>query len=428
MRHDAIIILTMRIAGTALWLIYTVLLARHLSKAEFATTIYVLNLALVAVVIITLGRDVALLRIGSSAWSIGAQRAVAQLLGDARRTVLVTGSFLTFAFVALSLMGIDTPVTASVPLAVLTGSITTALALMGLNRDVLRSIGRVWQSQLDLNITRSLVPLAGFPLVLSLGEMTAQIALLLFLSALVLSLLIEEVMLGRRTWVDAPDAVCPNLAELRRNGLQIWPGDIANAFQLRAAGLIAGIMLSPEAAALFLAAERIAGLAQFPINASSQAAAPRIARASRERDETFQAALTTGSLLMSVGTMIGVACAAMAAYPALLALGDDYSDAFPVTIILIAAYASWAVLGLAQPSLHLAGHFSKYTTVSITCAIGTTVLVSLGVSYGGSIGAATGFAVGWWVTNATYTVVFYRVTGLRTGLSSSVITLLRKRR
>lgn len=408
----------MRVSGALLWLGYTIILARSLTKPDFVIALFVINFALIAVLVITLGRDVALLRLASQLWGTGNKAMIRALLGRSRRLLVATGAVLTVALVVGAFAGVQTPVTQTPLLALLAGLITLAAAQMGLNRECLRAVGCVWQSQLGLNFTRSVVPIVGSGLVVLAGQMTVEVALTLFLLSLLLSILIEEAFLRRIDWTTAPDAIAVDSVDLHRTGLALWPGDMANAVQMRAAGLVAGLILAPDAAALVLAAERIAALAQFPIAAAAQAAAPQIARAAVAGQGSLQSAVTQASRLMTIGAISGTAGAAVVAWPALWALGPDYVAALPITIVLIGGHLSWAVFGPAQSTLNLTGHSQIYSRISVAAAIFGTLTIIGGTFWWGGIGAALGFCAVWWATNAAYGYAVHRVTETRTGLLS----------
>lgn len=408
--------LSMRVAGTLFWMTYTVVLARTLSTAEFASALYVINFSLVSVLIITMGRDVSLLRVASKAWGTSSAGSIRGLLVRGRITIAITGSLLTAFMLTLAYLGLEIPVTQSITVVLLTCFITIATAQMGLNRDCLRAVEKVWQSQLGFNLTRTVIPVFGTFVVSYLSPMTLNIALALFLASLCLSLIIEELMLRRIGFTGLGQEQLPERTGVFARSILIWPGEISNALQMRSAGLLAGAVLQPEAAAMFLAAERVANLAQFPIAAASQAAAPRIARSSTDEERVLQSVLSKGSALMSIGASLGVIGAMAIAWPALLAIGPDFTAALPIALILIGTHFSWALFGLAQPSLNLTGHFRSYSVIATIGCTFTFASIFIGIKYGGGTGAAIGYFFGWWLTNLTYTLTFRFQTGMRTGI------------
>ncbi len=422
MSKDALIMLSMRVAGTFFWMAYTVVLARTLTTAEFASALYIINFSLVAVLIITMGRDVSLLRIASKAWGTPSAGSIRGLLSRARLTILISGTLFTASMLLLALVGLDIPVTRTTTVALLTGLITVAAAQMGLNRDCLRAVGQVWQSQLGFNLIRTIIPILGTIVVFYLGQMTLNISLALFLASLCVSWLVEELLLRRVRFGALGQEPLTENPRLLSGSIFIWPGDISNAVQMRIAGLLAGAILQPETAALFLAAERIANLAQFPIAAASQAAAPRIARSATQGPDPLQSELNTGSALMLIGACLGVFGAIGIALPALWAIGPDFTAAFPIALLLISAHFSWALFGLAQPSLHLTGRFRSYSTIAVSACAITFVSIYLGTKYADGVGTAVAYCVGWWLTNITYTLAFRIQTGHRTGIFALKLT------
>lgn len=426
MGKDAVLILAMRIFGTLLWMVYTIVLARSLNQPDFVIVLYVINFSFIAVLIVTLGCDVGLLKFASQCFARGNHRAIRNVMIRTRWMLLGTSGLLTVGLEAAVWAGIKTPVTEHWDIALIAGLLTGVGAQMGVNRDCLRALGKVWQSQLGLNLTRSVIPIVGSTIAIFSTGLSVQVALLLFFASMLLSVAVEEMFLRQIDWSKGTADAESEFSEFAKTAMVIWPGDIANAIQVRAAGLIAGLVLPPEGAALFLAAERIAGLAQFPIAAAGQAAAPKIARVAAVAQAEAQRTLSQGSLLIAAGALCGVVGAAIMAYPGLFALGDKYLPALPILLILLVSHASWAFFGLAQTSLNLTGHQKEYSLISIFwCAFGVAA-IWFGLVQFGALGGATAFCLTWWLTNISYTVAVHVQTGLRTGVSAVDAETLRR--
>ncbi|MCO6381954.1 oligosaccharide flippase family protein [Oceanicola sp. 502str15] len=427
MGRHALIILAMQVAGTALWLLYTVLLARTLPTEAFAAALYVLNVALVAVLVITMGRDQILLQTAARAWARGAPGEIRSQLAASRRQIGAATALLLAGLLAACALGLPTHATHSLPVALLTGLIAGASAQLGLGRTCLRAVGRIWQSQLGFSLVRTLVPVCGGTLVLAFGqEMTLEAALLLFLASLLLALALEALFLHRalRTGPAPQPAPDPAPAPLR-SGLRLWPGEVANAVLIRAAGLVGALMLEPGAAALLLAAERIAALARFPIAAASQASAPMIAQAFGQGRGAARRTLARASLLMAAGALLGTAGTALLALPGLRLLGASYVAALPLALVLTSASLSFALFGLAQSALIWSGHHRSYSRISTVMAALTCLAIALAAARAGALGAALAWSAGLWLTNIAYTLALARHTGLATGLRAAAPVLAR---
>lgn len=104
-------ILSMRIAGTVLWTGYTVVLARSLSPQDFATALYVMNFSFLGVLVVTIGRDVALLKFGSRSWAIGNRVAIRRIHVRTRLVLVCSSAVLVVALLLAWAVGLDTPVT-----------------------------------------------------------------------------------------------------------------------------------------------------------------------------------------------------------------------------------------------------------------------------------------------------------------------------
>ncbi|MFY0632900.1 MAG: oligosaccharide flippase family protein [Vannielia sp.] len=431
MGRHALIIFAMQVAGTALWLLYTVLLARTLPTEAFAAALYVLNVALVAVLVITMGRDQILLQTAARAWARGAPGEIRSQLAASRRQIGAATALLLAGLLAACALGLPTHATRSLPVALLTGLIAGASAQLGLGRTCLRAVGRIWQSQLGFSLVRTLVPVCGGALVLALGQkMTLEAALLLFLASLLLALALEALFLHRALRAGAGAGAAPQPAPdpapaPLRSGLRLWPGEVANAVLIRAAGLVGALMLEPGAAALLMAAERIAALARFPIAAASQASAPMIAQAFGQGRGAARRTLARASLLMAAGALLGTAGTALLALPGLRLLGASYVAALPLALVLTSASLSFALFGLAQSALIWSGHHRSYSRISTVMAALTCLAIALCAARAGALGAALAWAAGIWLTNIAYTLALARHTGLATGLRAAAPVLAR---
>lgn len=419
MERDAFLILSMRIAGTVLWLGYTVLLARTLSQSDFAISLYVINFSVFAVLFITFGRDVVLLRFASMAWATGSRAEVRKMLQRSRMILFYNGCAVTVVLIAASMAKISTPVTQSLDTALLAGLLILAGAQMGLNSNCLRAVGRVWQSQIGINFSRAIIPFIGSAFVVLLdGKLSVQQALSLLVCSLLFSIALEEIFLRQIDWKNGHTAKGVDEGQISRAALALWPGDIANALMMRSVGLIGAMALPPETAALLLAAERIAGLAQFPISAAVQAATPRVARATNSGNEALQNELNQGSKLMLVGACIGCLGAGALAWPALWALGPSYLDALPTALMLIFASLAWAFFGLAQSALNLIGRSVHYSAISICVTIATALGIWLAATHYGGFAASVVWCIGWWTANIAYTIAFKTTSNFDTGIFS----------
>ena len=253
-----------------------------------------------------------------------------------------------------------------------------------------------------------------------------------FLAALCLSVLIEAWMLAPLglNSAAAPEArthpADAGLA-LGRSAWQIWPGDVANAIQMRAGGAdcrsraIAGCggVVSGRRAS------RQSGAVSDCCHIAGQRAAA-CACSRRTGPPALQAGLSKASMLMGLGTCIGVGGALAMSWPALRAMGPEFTAAFPLVLILVAGHLSWSVFGLAQPALHLSGFFRSYSFLAVC---GLPVHGSAGLRRGakkrGALGTAVGFALGWWLTNLAYTLTFWRLSGCRSGVLSWSPSMIR---
>lgn len=411
--------LALRIIGAVLWLLYTIVLARSLDLEEFAIVVYSINVGMLSALVISLGNEIALLRFVARSWGFADASTFRAVLVKCRKEVSYFG-FIFLLFMAIAhWAGLETPATDDLTVAILCGVIGIISAQTSLSQDFLRGAGYIWQSQIGFNIIRTVVPT-----VLSFAwavffDLTVLIALTIYAISVILSMFVQELIvflaLSRYQGSGTEDVQTPSV---RFEAMKVWPGNIANAIQMRSGGLIAGLVLSPEYTALFLAAERFANVAHFPIAAVTQASAPAIARVASLRKEEAQAYLRNASRLMMIGASMGCFLALGLGWVGLFLLGSEYVQAFPILCVILAGYFSWSFFGLGQIALQNLGHFDKFSIISVVgCCL--CVLASVaGAHLMGYIGLAFVYSLSWWATNAAFVFAVYHITGRSVGVSA----------
>lgn len=370
MFRDSFIILGMRIAGTIVWFIYTIILAKSLSKFDFSTVVYIINFSLVATLVIGFGFESIIVRTVPKLWFEGKTSSISSLLSRARLSITIA-SVALFAFLcAFHYAGFKSPVSISLEIALLTSICTLLTTLMGVNRDTLRSCGNIVKSQLGFNFVRSLVPVIGSAVAISCDmSLSSSDAILLFILSLLISMILEEIFLVKIGVHGFNLRSIKNLIDFRGINFSHWVGDISNAVLLRSMGLVATINLDPELAAIILMAERISNLSQFPIAAASQAAAPHISKELSAGGKETQNLIGKGSLFVAAGGLIGWVGTLVAAEPALWIVGDDFESAFLYVLVLSIYNAGYILFGMSGSTLVLAGAGKTYTIISTTITI-----------------------------------------------------------
>ena len=436
MLKDMSLALLLRIAGTLAWLLLTVAMARTLPQAAFGSAMYILNLLLLLVPFATLGMVTSSLRFGSIYWSRNSVGDFSRLTSQSM-LIAVFGSVLTILAILtawhLQLLPRGLPdalVFWSLPAIILS-------AIMAVNQNLIRGMGKIVGALLGFSVVRPLVPLILYLAVAAFCDVNAVVAISLVVLGLLVGVIHQAVLLLRSGVRGRYGLGHPG--KHLSVALGVWPAEIASVMSVRIGGVVVGSMLGVKAVALYLAADRVAALAQFLLDAARVACAPHIARAAEgERDcegqgqsesqgqseieekgqgaQSLQEVVADTSLLMLLSGLAGCAGVAAIAYPALLLLGPEYGEGFSIVLVLVAGYLSWAICGPVGIVLTMSGHERISSYVAVLGGIGAFALSWLAAGQVGMLGVAVVFALVSWLTNIAMAVAVKQARGVNVGL------------
>ena len=422
--RDAGIALVLRIAGAVLWLLYMLILARLLSQRDFGLVLFAINLILIATPLATCGYETVTVRFGADYWRRSEHARFRALLKEARFFAVLGGGVCALCLLAADVIGITLPITGDPGFSGIVGLSIIASALMSIHRDALRSADRMVKAMLGFSVTRALVPLAGSIVLGATGQLSANAALSLYLLSLVLSVALEIWWIGRLGFKARGDRT-PQPSDWAGQKLHlalalwVWPGDVAGAALMRTSGIVVGLTLGLQQAALFFAAERVAALAQFLADAVRMAAAPKLAQTGRPADQkaNSQKVLSEASLLMCVAGGAGAVVLAILGWPLLALMGEPYTNAFPVLLVLLLAHLSWALLGPTALAMNMMG-LGRQRSVSTFVAAGAGAIGSWYCAlHFGLLGVAASFAAVLWALNGIQAAQLYRNLQLKSGFA-----------
>lgn len=418
MIRDAGIALLLRLVGTALWLGYTIVLARLLSPEDFGLVLYALNALLIATPLASLGFEMAVMRFGAHYWQMGDRHAFGSLLREGRIMASMGGVLCLLSLLLATALRLETPITADWALAAIIGLCIPLSAIMTIHRDALHAAGRLAAALMGFTVTRAILPLIGSVLLGALGLLTPVSALALYAGSLGLSLIVESVHLSRlRGNGNASDG--PHDTQARRRHLAValgaWPGEIAWVSIVRATGLVVGLALSLETAALFLLAQRVAALSQYLAEAVRTAAAPQIARTASDPTALQNSVSKASALTFAVDGAAKLGLIAVG-WAILLLFGEIYLPAYPVLVVLILGEINRAFLGSPALVMSMAGLQKERSVATIAAAIVMVGASWLGAAWFGPIGAATAYALTVWALNGWLAWRAYKRLDVRCGL------------
>ncbi|MEQ8814805.1 MAG: oligosaccharide flippase family protein [Thalassobaculum sp.] len=421
MLTDMVVVTFMKVAGTALWLVYTVLLARLLTADDYGLVMYAVTVLTIAGPLTCFGLNSAMLRHGSVYWHQGRPAALAGLLGEARRTIVLTslpGALLVWATFEAAL-GVGTAVPWSVVAIVAVG--LPLYGAMDLHRETLRAVDRVLAGFLGFNILRALIPgLAAVALALA-GWLTVETAL----AAFVCGLAVIAALDARRI-----AATVGHLAAVRdRFERTEWyriarPMVLAEALGhwiARGDVVLVGALLDLRAAAIYLTAQRLAVLVTFVVDAVRLTLEPMVARRFADRDQPGLQDLMARGSLASFATGMPIALVIAGGGWLLLGLyGPDFQSGWAVLCILTLGQMTTVLAGPVSAVLRMTGLERPLTAVQFASAAGLSAAVPAGIALGGTEGAAAGAAIVTAASNLAYLAITRRRLGLRCGPGSGM--------
>lgn len=424
MLKDSALALIMRVLGAVLWLTYTILIARLLPQVDFGLVMYAINVVLISTPIASFGFTQATIKFGSKHFSSGDVLGFKALIVQGRSFAILGGTLVLLTLLVGTALDWDTPATQSFDIAVMTGAATIASVLMAVHQCALRADDRLVQALVGFAILRPVIPALGALVLALTGVLSARAALALYVFATWSSVAYEIWRLRRLKTAERSQPrleVSVEKTPVTAQALAMWPGEIGGILLARIGGLVVGAVLGLEAAALYIAAERVATLAQFLMDAIRTAAAPEIARLAATKTantKDLQKAVSKASLLMAIAGALGLLGLAMIGWLLLRVMGEAYTQAYPVLLLILLAQASWAFFGPTAIALNMTGlHWQR--SIGTMIAAGVAALAAfIGSKVSGPGGAALGYACAAWILNASFYYVLKAKRGLTIGLVS----------
>ncbi len=421
MLNDMVAVTFMKVAGTALWLLYTVLLARLLSADGYGLVMYAVTVLTIAGPLTCFGLNSAMLRHGSVYWDQGRPAALLGLLGEARRIIVLASlpAALLVAVVFETALGIGTGVPWSVVAIVALG--LPLYGTMDLHRETLRALDRVLAGFLGFNILRSLIPgVAAAGLAVG-GWLSVETALAGFVGGLAAIAVIDARRIGRLTGDIAPVRDRDDRVAWYRIARPMVMAEALGYWIARGDVVIVGALLDLRAAAIYLTAQRLAVLVTFVVDAVRLTLEPMVARRHADRDhQGLQDLMARGSLVaFATGTPIALAIAG-GGWLLLGLYGPDFQSGWAVLTILTAGQMTTVLAGSVSAVLRMTGLERPLTAVQAASAVGLSAMVPVGILLGGVEGAAIGAALVTGGSNLAYLMIVRRRLKLRCGPGSGM--------
>ncbi len=399
--------LFLRVGGTFLWLGLSALLARNLSVEGFGSAMFFISVVLALGGIVVLGYDITVMRFASVFWRDGNKEKFRGIFEESVVAVLISSSFTLVFMILLTFFNIVTPVTIDLETAIMSGIAIALTALMAVFRDTLRAADRLQAALIGQSVFRAAIPLALCGAAVLLDVLSVRSFLVSYIIGLAAALLWQGSVIAR---LDLPRQRFKGFPNFNV-AIAIWPGDAALLLFQRGAGIGIGLVGGLEAAAIFLAAERIAQLGTFLIDAVRTVVSPLLARTTGS--EARQDAVSRSSLLVAGSGILGSILLVFLGGALLILFGPEYRDAFPVLMVLLIGQASWIFFGPISLILNMFGLQSQRSLISIACTVAFLCVLPF---CGTPLLAAWAFSLTAWIMNFCQWLLLRRRLGLSSGL------------
>lgn len=422
MLNGMVVVTSMKVAGTALWLAYTVLLARLLPAGDYGAAMYAVTVLSIAGPLTCMGLNSAMLRFGSVYWHGGRAGALLALLAEGRRTIAwasIAGAVAVAALLEAAL-GIGDGI--GWPAVALLAAGLPLYGAMELHRETLRALDRVAAAFLGFNLLRALLPGAAAAMLAAAGVLSVATALAGFVAGLAVIAAIDGSRIAAVTRRRAEAADPRDRREWHRLARPMVLAEALVHWIARGDVLLVGALLDLRTAAVYLTAQRLAVLVSFVVDAVRLTLEPMVARRHATGDRPGMQELMARGSLASVATGVPIAATLAGGGWLLLGLyGEAFTEGWAVLAILTLGQLTTVLAGPVAAVLRMAGLERPLTAVLAVSALGLAAAVPAGIALAGAEGAAAGAMLVTAASNVAYLVIARRRLGLRIGPGSGML-------
>lgn len=411
--RGASISLAIRVAGVGLLFAAHLVLARAISQSDYGLFAYLVELVALCAVLASWGFDQIALKVVPDSYANGQRRNFLRFVSAGTVMVMVSALILTGLLWIARAVG-ATPPQMSVGLLLLTVAALSALGLLRLMQEAIRSLRRIAASQIveQLAWPAALLAIGG---AMMLARPEQPVFWLVGMQAAVS--LFGAVLLGTR--------VLSIFGPSRSDAAEGVGGWLADSVPLAAAAgfslilnrgdvLALGAVLSTEDIAPYAAASRYAALLVLGLAAASAASAGAMRDSWRSRDiEQLQQAVSHAA---GLAAMIALPAAILLiAFPGVFLglYGPGFVAGSTPLIILVAAQLLNALTGPVALVVIVCDLGAQYSMAMIMAAAIMAGLLLVLVPLWGTVGAALALLVSLSVLNIWLSVLIYRATGVR---------------
>lgn len=209
--------------------------------------------------------------------------------------------------------------------------------------------------------------------------------------------------------------------ELRKGSAFFYLQRVANVAGEHGYTVVVGLLVAPEAAALYFAAERLARLVTVPQQFNSWFLQPEFAASGGNGHGYQLQQLTAQASAVSLASGLLVALAlGMSSYLLLGLFGKDFAAARPLLLVLVGGHLADLACGPVRDLLAMRAREHNLALLSVASLVIQFAAVALLVPAHGALGAAWATAITLLLVNGLGLVLVRRSLGLASGLPSLV--------
>ena len=343
MFKDTVIALGIRISGIALWMVFTILLARFTDELLFSNFMLLVVFSQFAAVICAFGSNMFVLKYAPKLWAQSNLRKLNVIYQNSVITVFLGGCLLYTLLLFSKKIHLDWYFNSSLLIITLTTMICTLTSLMVINLDFLRSIDAIYRAQVGFSIIRSGTCLLTFILFWTFLDLNIELLMSVLLLALAVAVIYETRCINQK--IELKISGGNTFLSQIGSSIKFMQSEISFIVLNRVTPLILGILLDPITLAIFLASDRVASLMQILIDGVHAAEASKISLRAHEGGKALSSAVARASFLMVFMGIFGCGILIVFGTNILRWYGETYIDGYSFIVFFALNQLVWVVLG-----------------------------------------------------------------------------------
>ena len=247
-----------------------------------------------------------------------------------------------------------------------------------------------------------------------LAELSANLVIGVLLATLTLIAIAQTIIMHRKTGIGFGVATPETNPDWQAASLPFWISSVSNIFLANADILIVGILLGPEPAGIYFAANRLAMLLSFFQTSHNVVLGPMLARSwQSEGHASTKTIIQNAAIRMTTPTLILGAVLGLFAPQALSMFGPEFVQAaLPLRLLILAGIIN-AAMGPGDIALNMCGFHRAAMGANAWLLIVNAALLTLGAVQGGTLGVAVAVLVATFLRKLAFWALTWRHMSIR---------------